>query len=418
MSHSHDTVHAVPLTYEPGLPIPRGKLCLWIFLSTEIMFFAGLIGAYIVLRFGVPEGAWPTPSQVHLVEWIGAVNTFVLICSSVTIVLAFEAAKRDRAASAKRWFFATFLLGSLFLGIKGYEYQQKFAHGIHPARPRSRIYDKADVYYLSAVGQAVTAEMSRLQSQVDDGIADESTQKRLSHLSDVREHLVNWTTREVGTEVEPAQQRLMMASFAHAIYPLQHNETLDASVATELQQLAAPLADARRRQASAASRAIALTSRLDEIDALLAGLSSREQAGETLDETQLAQRSAAEASRVETFVAQTELDTERNLLTQEIDRLAGRSRMLTRIGEVEHGLSEGLHLDLPLMIPSGNTWADTYFLLTGLHALHVFLGLFAFALMLPLRLGASRATMVENLGLYWHFVDLIWIFLFPLLYLF
>ena len=70
------------------------------------------------------------------------------------------------------------------------------------------------------------------------------------------------------------------------------------------------------------------------------------------------------------------------------------------------------------MIPSGNTWANTYFLLTGFHALHVFIGLLAFALVMPMRLMASQAHLVENLGLYWHFVDLVWIFLFPLLYLF
>jgi cytochrome c oxidase subunit 3 len=63
-------------------------------------------------------------------------------------------------------------------------------------------------------------------------------------------------------------------------------------------------------------------------------------------------------------------------------------------------------------------WASTYFLLTGFHALHVLIGLIAFALMLPLNLGPAKAGLVENIGLYWHFVDLVWIFLFPLLYLF
>ena len=77
--------------YHPGLPIPNGKTCVWLFLSTEIMFFAGLIGTYIVLRFGAV--AWPRPHDVHLSEPIGAFNTFVLICSSVTVVLALEAAK-------------------------------------------------------------------------------------------------------------------------------------------------------------------------------------------------------------------------------------------------------------------------------------------------------------------------------------
>jgi cytochrome c oxidase subunit 3 len=75
-------------------------------------------------------------------------------------------------------------------------------------------------------------------------------------------------------------------------------------------------------------------------------------------------------------------------------------------------------LRLPIMIPSGNMWASTYFLLTGFHAIHVLVGLFVFALALPLRLDAKRANFLENTGLYWHFVDLVWIFLFPLLYLF
>jgi len=52
------------------------------------------------------------------------------------------------------------------------------------------------------------------------------------------------------------------------------------------------------------------------------------------------------------------------------------------------------------------------------HALHVLVGLIVFAIMLTLTLDASRAIAVENIGLYWHFVDLVWIFLFPLLYLF
>ena len=83
------------------------------------------------------------------------------------------------------------------------------------------------------------------------------------------------------------------------------------------------------------------------------------------------------------------------------------------------GLNDEEHwLKLPIYIPSGNMWASTYFLLTGFHAIHVLVGLIAFALMLPLRLGPAKAGLVENIGLYWHFVDLVWIFLFPLLYLF
>ncbi len=418
MSHPHESGHAVALSYEPGLPIPRGKLCLWVFLSTEIMFFAGLIGAYIVLRFGVPEGTWPTPTQVHLVEWIGAANTFVLICSSVTIVLAFEAAKGDRADIAKRWFVATLLLGSLFLGVKGYEYSQKFAHGIHPARPRRGIYDKPDVYYVSAVGQSIAAQVTELQQANERGIAGPETAERVRELQEVREHLVQWTSFSVGRETDPVRQRLALAAFAHAVYPLGHDAVLEEFLKDEAASLAAPLDAARLARTAADERGAAITGRLAAIDAAEQARAAREQAGETLSDEEFAARTAEAAERTELYAEQTTLDTERNRLIQEVDRLEGRSRMLAKVAELEHGVAEGLHLDLPLMIPSGNTWADTYFLLTGFHALHVFIGLFAFGLMLPLRLGAERATMVENLGLYWHFVDLVWIFLFPLLYLF
>ena len=71
-----------------------------------------------------------------------------------------------------------------------------------------------------------------------------------------------------------------------------------------------------------------------------------------------------------------------------------------------------------MVIPGGNMWASTYFLLTGFHAIHVLVGLIVFAILLLYPLGPKRAGMIENAGLYWHFVDLVWIFLFPLLYLF
>ncbi|MDZ4819928.1 MAG: cytochrome c oxidase subunit 3, partial [Planctomycetota bacterium] len=83
------------------------------------------------------------------------------------------------------------------------------------------------------------------------------------------------------------------------------------------------------------------------------------------------------------------------------------------------GLNDTFHgLKLPVLIPGGNMWASTYFLLTGFHAIHVLVGLIVFALMMPMTLNRARAGFIENIGLYWHFVDLVWIFLFPLLYLF
>src|SRR5262249_36864341 len=158
MEHAHDHGHGhVKLEYQPSLPLGRGKLCLWLFLSTEIMFFAGLIGTYIVLRFGAPPNTWPLPHDVHLQEYVGAFNTFVLICSSVTTVRALEAAKNNRASLSKFWMVATFVLGSVFLGVKAYEYNEKFKHGIYPTKPHSRIYERSDIYYVQAVRQTLPA---------------------------------------------------------------------------------------------------------------------------------------------------------------------------------------------------------------------------------------------------------------------
>src|SRR5262249_22708687 len=68
-------VHDEPVLHM-GTPVPNGKLAMWIFLATEIMFFTGLIGTYIVLRNGTPTARepWPIPEQVHLIEWVGALN--------------------------------------------------------------------------------------------------------------------------------------------------------------------------------------------------------------------------------------------------------------------------------------------------------------------------------------------------------
>jgi len=107
--------------------------------------------------------------------------------------------------------------------------------------------------------------------------------------------------------------------------------------------------------------------------------------------------------------------------TEVVDLLAPLEIRITaneQFNQIQDGLNEHFHLRLPMVIPSGNTWANTYFLMTGFHALHVLGGLVAFIVLMTLRLDSSRAGLMENVGLYWHFVDIVWIFLFPLLYLF
>lgn len=73
----------------------------------------------------------------------------------------------------------------------------------------------------------------------------------------------------------------------------------------------------------------------------------------------------------------------------------------------------------PHPVVFGNLFASVYFLMTGFHAIHVIVGMILFAIVLKdgANLGANKTDFVENSGLYWHFVDLVWIFLFPLIYI-
>src|SRR5205807_1607130 len=126
-----------------GLPLPHGKLAMWLFLVTEIMFFTGLIGTYIILRKSTPAGAWPEPKDVHLSELLGAINTFVLIFSSFTVVMAHSAITRGDSKKCVLYIAITFFCGILFLGIKAYEYTAKFQHGIMPGRMADNLIDPA-----------------------------------------------------------------------------------------------------------------------------------------------------------------------------------------------------------------------------------------------------------------------------------
>ncbi|MFQ5679697.1 MAG: heme-copper oxidase subunit III [Gemmatimonadota bacterium] len=120
-----------PRAPETGLGVYTKKVGMWVFLCSEVMFFSGLIGSYIVLRFGASE-SWPLPGEVLNVP-VTAVNTFILICSSVTMVKAFAAAERGDQRGIRLFLLGTFLLGAVFLGIQGYEYTQLVKEGFTPA---------------------------------------------------------------------------------------------------------------------------------------------------------------------------------------------------------------------------------------------------------------------------------------------
>ncbi len=115
--------------YDSGPPVHRGKFGIWLFLATEVMFFTGLIGTYIVLRMG--SSAWPDPST-RLAVGITAANTFFLICSSFTMVRAVEKAGAQDQRGVLLWLGLTIAIGSLFVGIQAFEYHELWTRGSRP----------------------------------------------------------------------------------------------------------------------------------------------------------------------------------------------------------------------------------------------------------------------------------------------
>ena len=272
-----------------GLPVRNGKLGVWLFLGTEVMFFTALIGSLIVLRGGA--AAWPSQETMHVKLWAGATNTLVLLTSSYFVVVALSRLAEGRATAARGFLALTLLLACLFLGIKAYEYRGKVEHDLLPGRVAENA-ELARFKVLDGVA-AVLAE-----EHTDDRTGDESTDEE----------------RTGGSR--PALAAADLAAYVRAENPP-----------------AGPL-----------------------------------------------------AGRVGAF---------REAFPAHADA----------VPEVD-------------VIPGGNLWLSAYFLITGLHAVHVVVGILLLAIpALARNLSRAWFPYLENAALYWHFVDLVWIFLFPIVYL-
>jgi cytochrome c oxidase subunit 3 len=101
-------------------------LGMWIFLVTEIMFFGGLFTAYVIYRSRYSHAFSAASHELNV--WMGAFNTAVLICSSLTMALAIWAAQMDRRKLIVIFLILTMVLGLTFLVVKTFEYIEKFEH--------------------------------------------------------------------------------------------------------------------------------------------------------------------------------------------------------------------------------------------------------------------------------------------------
>jgi cytochrome c oxidase subunit 3 len=107
-------------------------LGMWVFLATEIMFFGGAFAAYCVYRHANQEAFHAASRQLDIIA--GAINTLVLLTSSLTMALAVAAAAENNRKRTILYITLTFVLGAAFLGIKAVEYAHKLHEHHFPLR--------------------------------------------------------------------------------------------------------------------------------------------------------------------------------------------------------------------------------------------------------------------------------------------
>ena len=113
-----------------GQQYEASTLGMWMFLSTEILFFGGVLCAYWVYRLTYPE-AWALGGQQQN-TLAGGLNTIVLIISSLTMALAVRNAQLGNRRGTVAMLIATLFFGSVFLGVKTYEYTRHYREGLFP----------------------------------------------------------------------------------------------------------------------------------------------------------------------------------------------------------------------------------------------------------------------------------------------
>ncbi len=124
MSHAAAVLSHPDPAESPLTPESWGKLGMWVFLVGDAMSFGGLLAAYAAFRLSTPD--WPVPAHILGIQ-LTAVMTFLLICTSVTMVKGLAAIQSGDRRGLVRFLMLTIIGGALFLGLQAYEWN----HLIH-----------------------------------------------------------------------------------------------------------------------------------------------------------------------------------------------------------------------------------------------------------------------------------------------
>lgn len=348
------------ISNRPDTGLWNAKIGIWLFLASEVMLFGGLFSAYIFLRLDAAPGLWP---HGLLNVPVGTGNTVILILSSITVVLAWAMLKMRRYNAYWWWMLVTIIFGILFLVVKlTYEWPQKFDHFGAFIKPEAL--EKYEQYlgnqHLAEKGLPPRLEISGHLHEVKVNRADadaqefeEVVQRRHLHLSEPEEG-----------------DKIVTVSLASAgdLYALEGVEGAWINPAQP---------GGERKRKPVGIQILKYYLGLDPVNS--------DPKNPAMDRPH--------------FLYVPPTDTIGAIDSADIERAT-------------------------MFLPTHSTYFATYFTITGLHGLHVLAGVLVFIYMwLPVskrvyqRNPEHLANRVEVCGLFWHFVDLVWIFVFPLFYL-
>ena len=502
----------------PDTGLWNAKIGIWLFLASEVMLFGGLFSGYVFLRLASgtdPDYHWP----MEVLEVApGLINTFVLIASSVFVVMAWVKLKLRDWNGFRNWMIAVLLCALAFLCIKAYEYNGKFIHFGVELADKSVVegyHLEDDVVYdeITKVTLNLPVTDYRLPSIVHgesrgslmfrvppDFIAGEKVD-----VENFFETAYDGLFAGKGHKLEEGEATKIADAFAAVEKNLGGSfeltkgkiNQIKASVNAHRKAQRAPL-DRVRKIEYAAFRKANTGELSDDLEAkrlqLARPIKWYPKIGlealtlEPVDESGAIKpfSIATDRSKLRSFsedgttlhdqtILVGKLAEEKRFLTLDVDKIDLRSTLVPKDSLVwkylpdakdaffeheaeivakaeekgvevntdkslrfkqqkvkgEDGKKHYPSAKIPLdevtlysnFTPKWNTFYAIYFTLTGLHGLHVLIG--ALVLAYFLFFGKKMfeedpehlANRVEVGGLFWHFVDLVWIFLFPILYL-
>ncbi len=438
------------VTARPDTGLWNAKIGVWLFLASEVMLFGGLFSSYIFLRLGA-DYHWP----VHVLNVpLGFINTVVLIVSSVTVVMCLASLKMGKWGAAKLYLFITILCACGFLGIKSMEYTDKFHHyGVvlkDGTVLEGHLKDNEYVVKFDNV-TSLTVKADGHYPEFDPGYVFEYCTTPNAKLKTPGGNIIEANeaglaalheeVSKTGQDKQVVLTAVTPLSFSVKVTALPLTNPLFGYTPTTLNFKDNTLVEGKLVDDK-------LAMHVDKVDVRSVPDPEKSLAWKYLGDKWKAAFEEHRKERTEMFQKEHEgVDP-----MKEEDFLRRGLVMETHSPEPEPGHKEvegvqelfqsvqetfftAAHhypdIDVEAndierwsnFLPKYSTYFAIYFTLTGLHGLHVLAGIIVLTYMLVIDMRKFRhdpehmANRIETAGLFWHFVDLVWIFLFPLLYL-